>query len=335
MLSQTGEHSRKGPSLASAATTTATRIPHRPPSMMALYRDIIRHEGVLGLWAGNGANLLRVFPAKAIVFSSNDVYKAFLLNTFMPTNDASGGGSSSNHNNNLAGPLAFLAGGMSGMSASLLTYPMDFARGRISGTLASRPVVPDPTVATTTATATAVANQSTKMYKGIMQTIVLTVKDEGFMALYKGVTPTLLGAMPYEGIKFGTVGLLELYFPKGDGSDGNSDMGFLHHPHYPLRKMAFGAAGGIMAGIITFPNDTVRRLLQISKSSSSSSSAAVPGALPHFTGYWQCVRYIYRHYGITRFYSGCAINIIRMAPNTAIQFGSYELLKKWTDGMFD
>jgi Mitochondrial carrier protein len=160
--------------------------------------------------------------------------------------------------------------------------------------------------------------------------MVLTVKDEGFMALYKGVTPTLLGAMPYEGIKFGTVGVLEWYFPKNADNDSSSSL--LHHPHYPLRKMLFGGLGGVMAGLITYPNDTVRRMMQLQGSRSSRVAAA---AVPTFTGYWDCVRYIYRHYGIARFYRGCAVNIIRMAPNTAIQFGSYELLKKWTDNIFD
>jgi solute carrier family 25 (mitochondrial phosphate transporter), member 23/24/25/41 len=359
MLSQTGEHNSSSIVSSSPTTTTTTdaaaaakaaskRSPqHRPPGIMALYRDILRHEGVLGLWAGNGVNLLRVFPAKAIVFSSNDVYKAFLFNLFMP-DAARNNSSKSNSNKSLSGPLSFLAGGMAGMTACFFTYPLDLARGRISGKLAGPAVTAVAAAAPPvsagssggaaaavqlTSSATAAA-KSTKIYKGITQTIVLTVKDEGFMALFKGVTPTILGAMPYEGIKFGTVGVLEWYFPKEDG--------FLHHPHYPWRKMVFGGLGGVMAGLITYPNDTVRRMLQlqgsrsrvVAASSSSTAAAAVP-AVPTFTGYWDCVRYIYRHYGISRFYSGCAINIIRMAPNTAIQFGSYELLKKWTDDMFE
>ena len=85
-----------------------------------------------------------------------------------------------------------------------------------------------------------------------LQTVVLTVKDEGILALYKGVTPTFMGAMPYEGIKFGTVGILEKTFPQD--SNNKPD---------PVRKMIFGGLGGVMAGLLTYPNDTVRRLLQI------------------------------------------------------------------------
>jgi hypothetical protein len=37
------------------------------------------------------------------------------------------------------------------------------------------------------------------------------------MALYKGVSPTLMGAMPYEGIKFGTVARFGTWFPQRQG----------------------------------------------------------------------------------------------------------------------
>ena len=244
--------------------------------VVQLYRNIIKNEGILGLWAGNGANLLRVFPSKAIVFSSNDVYKQFLLR-------ASG-------RTELNGPLSFLAGGMSGMSATALTYPLDLARGRITGKLASA--------------------GGGKQYSGIISTLVLTVRDEGAGALYRGAFPTLLGAMPYEGIKFGTVGVLEQYFPLKQDEKPTA-----------TRKMIFGGMAGVMAGLITYPNDTVRRLLQLQ---GSRGTEAV------YTGYWDCVRQTYRREGIGRFYRGVVVNIVRMAPNAAVQFGSYELLKQWS-----
>lgn len=82
MLSQTGEHGGGG----------------GKTSVLRLYRDIVRNEGVLGLWAGNGANLLRVFPAKAVVFSSNDFYRQ-LIQQFTGEQ-------------RLSGAWSFLAGGM-------------------------------------------------------------------------------------------------------------------------------------------------------------------------------------------------------------------------------
>ena len=81
--------------------------------MVRLYRDILRNEGVIGLWAGNGANLLRVFPAKAVVFSSNDFYRQSIQKF------------TGEQHLNVA--WSFVAGGMAGMSATMATYPLDLA----------------------------------------------------------------------------------------------------------------------------------------------------------------------------------------------------------------
>jgi hypothetical protein len=227
MLSQTGEHG------ASGAKVTPIQ----------LYRSIIQNEGILGLWAGNGANLLRVFPAKSIVFSSNDFYRGCFGYLYH--------GSSQKYVESsgvLPWSLSFLAGGMAGMTASAATYPLDLARGRITGKLAGP--------------------GGKKHYNGIINTVMVTAREEGVRALYKGITPTLLGAMPYEGIKFGTVGILEYIFPKDNSNDSKS--------YKVTRKLIFGGCGGVMASVITYPNDTVRRLLQLQGSK---------GTTEHFDGY--------------------------------------------------
>jgi solute carrier family 25 phosphate transporter 23/24/25/41 len=267
MLSQTGEHSSKS------------------GSVVSLYRAIIKNEGIIGLWAGNGANLLRIFPAKAVVFSANDMFQG----TFRKL-------SNTRDTQKLHHTYAFVSGGLAGVSASLATYPLDFARGRISGKMAISP-------------------GSKKVYKGIIHTVGLTVRDEGFLALYKGVTPTLMGAIPYEGIKFGTVGLMERLFPMSPEEQQAS----FPQKSTPMRKMLFGGLGGVMAGLLTYPNDTVRRLLQLQGSR---------GTETQFSGYFDCVKKTYEKEGIARFYRGVTINIIRMAPNSAIQFASYEFLKQ-------
>lgn len=95
MLSQTGEHGLKG----------------KDTSILGMYRNIIKNEGIIGLWAGNGANLLRVFPAKATVFSTNDFYKSILCRL--------------TGCERATGPVTFFAGGLAGVSATALTYPLD------------------------------------------------------------------------------------------------------------------------------------------------------------------------------------------------------------------
>jgi hypothetical protein len=268
MLKQTGEHGAAAHVVATSAAGTASH-----PGIVAIYRNILQTEGIIGLWAGNGANLMRVFPSKAVVFSSNDVYRKWLTtsSSLDPTS------------------ASFLAGGMAGMTATATTYPLDLARGRISGKVAVD-----------------------KAYTSVYHTIRLTVRDEGIRGLYKGMAPTILGAMPYVGIQFGTVGWLERQFPQTD------DAAIIPSP---WRKTLFGGLGGVMAGLVTYPNDTVRRLLQLQGSR---------GTVTVYTGYIDCVRQTIAVHGVQRLYRGLGINLIRMAPNSAVQFGSYEFFKTLT-----
>lgn len=118
MLSQTGEH---------GAASGAKATPFQ------LYRSILRNEGALGLWAGNGANLLRVFPAKSIVFATNDFYRDCLGRA---RRGSSAEAAEERAGRELPWALSFAAGGMAGTTASAATYPLDLARGRITGKLA-------------------------------------------------------------------------------------------------------------------------------------------------------------------------------------------------------
>ena len=93
MLSQTGEHGLK------------------QTSVISLYRNIIKNEGVIGLWAGNGANLLRIFPAKAVVFSTNDLYQD-IFRRLLSTNTESENQSDPQNlqSQKLPGSMMFLSG---------------------------------------------------------------------------------------------------------------------------------------------------------------------------------------------------------------------------------
>lgn len=266
MLHQTGEHG------VAMATTAATKP--QSHSAYAIYRTILQAEGWRGLWAGNGANLLRVFPSKAVVFSSNDVYRQWMAHSVSDPTTAS-----------------FLSGGLAGSTATAVTYPLDLARGRISGKVAGS------------------GGGGGKVYASVWSTVRVTVRDEGIAGLYRGVTATLIGAMPYMGIQFGTVGLLERCFVV-EGEKPTA-----------MQKLMFGGLGGVAAGVITYPNDTVRRLLQLQGSR---------GTVAVYKGYWDCVRQTIQGVGVRRLYQGLGINVLRMAPNTAVQFGTYEVLKQWT-----
>jgi solute carrier family 25 phosphate transporter 23/24/25/41 len=329
MLSQTGEHGIMAPSSAAAATsgavtsstytasTTAAASNSSSTSIVSIYRQILQKEGISGLWAGNGANLLRVFPAKAVVFCTQDYYKSFFRS--IVASSSSKKQTTTDHHQPLPSIFSFLSGGLAGMTATAVTYPLDFARGRIAGKLAgvNKPGNTINTVTSSGGDAHGVSQK--KHYHGIIRTLAISIKDEGILAVYKGMLPTLAGSMPYVGIQFGTVGVLERLFPVSH--DNDSDGTKSKSSSSPFRKMIFGGCGGVMAGVLTYPNDTIRRMLQLQGSR---------GTDVIYTGYWDCVRQVVVQHGVIRLYRGFTVNLIRMAPNSAVQFGTYELLSKWT-----
>ena len=74
-----------------------------------------RHEGVYGLLKGNGVNVVRIAPFTAFEFFFYDLYKDYCF-----------GGQT-------ATPLSKLVcGGMTGITASFLTYPLDLIRTVVS-----------------------------------------------------------------------------------------------------------------------------------------------------------------------------------------------------------
>lgn len=74
-----------------------------------------KNEGFYGLLKGNGVNVIRIAPFTAFEFFFYDLYKSFLF----------GGVDASI-------PAKLVCGGMTGMSASILTYPLDLIRTMLS-----------------------------------------------------------------------------------------------------------------------------------------------------------------------------------------------------------
>ena len=140
---------------------------------------------------------------------------------------------------------------------------------------------------------------------GMVSTMRVIVKEEGFRALYRGIGPTLLGAFPYEGIKFSIFDMLKERCPD--------------NVNPVLWRVSSGALAGIAAGLVMFPNDTVRRLLQMQGQGGQERvySSAI-----------DCWKKNIREHGFLRLYRGIAPYLIRMVPNAAIQFTIYEELKR-------
>ncbi|XP_034003018.1 mitochondrial coenzyme A transporter SLC25A42-like [Trematomus bernacchii] len=120
--------------------------------------------GLVSLWRGNSATMIRVMPYAAIQFTSHDQYKRLLGAT---------------RGQALPPFTRFLAGSLAGTTAVMLTYPLDMVRARMAVT-------------------------AREMYSNIMHVFMRISQEEGIRTLYRGFTPTIMGVIPYAGITFYT-----------------------------------------------------------------------------------------------------------------------------------
>ena len=71
---------------------------------------------------------------------------------------------------------------------------------------------------------------------------------------------------------------------------------------------------------LVFPGDTVRRQMQTNGNG---------GAPRIYKNSFDAFRKIYQREGIKGYYRGLETAVIRTIPSAAIQFASYDLIKKW------
>mgnify|MGYP002884670849 FL=1 len=132
------------------------------------------------------------------------------------------------------------------------------------------------------------------------------VSQSGPLGLYAGVGMTLIGSLPFEGIKFGLYDLFNSMLPR-DGAGKAATMWTL----------LTGAGAGALAHTLTYPLDTLRRRMQISGTTGAPMYASIS----------QCVRLVIGAEGWGALWYGLAPTIIRSLPNLGIQFLLYEMIK--------
>ncbi|KAK1315227.1 putative ADP,ATP carrier protein [Acorus calamus] len=82
---------------------------------------MIREDGVLSLWRGNGTGVLRYYPSVALNFSLKDLYRTMLRSATSKGDTAT-----------LGAPANFMAGAAAGCTTLIIIYPLDIAHTRLA-----------------------------------------------------------------------------------------------------------------------------------------------------------------------------------------------------------
>lgn len=160
-------------------------VPVKYTGIVQTFRTVVTEEGVVALWKGNGANVVRILPTYALKFAFNDTFKDMLRT----------------HPGEKLGALHMMgAGTMAGLTQITLTYPLEVVRTRL--TLSE-------------------GMSGGIRYKGILHCFQHTVKHESVTALYKGIGPTWLSGAPYVGLQMTAYDTLKGLIPKREDGTRN------------------------------------------------------------------------------------------------------------------
>lgn len=203
-------------------------------NFLKVMRDVVAAEGWQGLWRGNSANVIRVIPNKGILLMCSDMYKSGVMSALPAAGSTA---------------VSTIAGGLAGLTAVLSTYPLELVRTRMAYRIC------DPI--------------SCEAYATVWSTLRSVVRETGPIGLYAGVGMTLIGSLPFEGIKFGLYDAIKTWVPRD--ADGRIS---------PVWTLLNGAVSGAVAHAATYPLDTIRRRMQISGATGAST----------YTSALQCMR---------------------------------------------
>lgn len=247
---------------------------------------LLKTEGFMGFYKGNGASVLRIVPYAALHFMTYEQYRCWILNNYQVLG---------------SGPVIdLLAGSAAGGTAVLCTYPLDLARTKLAYQIKN-------TGATLGNGASSVALQPA--YDGIKDVLRSVYKEGGMRGLYRGVGPTLIGILPYAGLKFYIYEELKTRVPE-------------EHQKSIVMRLSCGALAGLFGQTFTYPLDVVRRQMQVESLQPSVGGHRYKNTRDGLT----C---IVRNQGWKQLFAGLSINYIKIVPSVAIGFAAYDTMKNW------
>jgi solute carrier family 25 (adenine nucleotide translocator) protein 4/5/6/31 len=149
------------------------RLTVRYTGISDCFKRVIAEEGVVSLWRGNLANVLRYFPTQALNFAFKDQFKRMF-----GYNAAKDG-----YWKWFAGNLA--SGGAAGAASLAFVYSLDYARTRLAND------------------SKAAKKGGERQFNGLLDVYRKTLASDGIAGLYRGFVVSCVGIVVYRGLYFG------------------------------------------------------------------------------------------------------------------------------------
>jgi solute carrier family 25 (adenine nucleotide translocator) protein 4/5/6/31 len=168
----------------------AGRLDRPYKGIVDCFSRVVKNEGIVALWRGNLANVLRYFPTQALNFAFKDYFKRM----FGYSKEKDG------YTKWFIGNLA--SGGAAGACSLFFVYSLDYARTRLAND-----------------------NKSSKkgggerQFNGLIDVYRKTLATDGIAGLYRGFNISCAGIIVYRGLYFGLFDSLKPVLLTGNMKD--------------------------------------------------------------------------------------------------------------------
>ncbi|XP_057434491.1 adenine nucleotide transporter BT1, chloroplastic/mitochondrial [Lotus japonicus] len=237
-------------------------------STSEVFQNIMKIDGWKGLFRGNLVNVIRVAPSKAIELFAFDTVNKNLSPKL-------------GEQSKFPIPASLIAGACAGVSSTICTYPLELLKTRLT--------------------------IQRDVYNGLLDAFVKIIREEGPSELYRGLTPSLIGVIPYAATNYFAYDTLRKTYRKV----------FKQEKIGNFETLLIGSAAGAISSTATFPLEVARKHMQVGALSGRQIYKNVVHALVS----------ILEQEGIQGLYRGLGPSCMKLVPAAGISFMCYEACK--------
>ncbi|XP_030500024.1 probable mitochondrial adenine nucleotide transporter BTL1 [Cannabis sativa] len=248
------------------------------------FLEVIEAQGWTGLWAGNAINMLRIIPTQAIELGTFECVKRTMTSAQEKWKRNDGpkvqfGPVSFNLSLSWISPVA-VAGAAAGFVSTLACHPLEVLKDRLT--------------------------VSPEAYPNLSIAISTIYKDGGIGAFYAGLSPTLIGMLPYSTCYYFMYETVKKSYCESKNKKS------LSRPELLL----IGAVSGLTASTISFPLEVARKRLMV---------GALHGKCP--PNMVAALSEVIKEQGIMGLYRGWGASCLKVMPSSGITWMFYEAWK--------
>lgn len=246
--------------------------------------EVIEKQGWQGLWAGNTINMLRIIPTQAIELGTFEFVNRAVTSAQdkwnqKPCPKLQIGPLKLNLSFSWISPIA-VGGAAAGFLSTLVCHPLEVLKDRLT-------IHPEA-------------------YPSISIAVSKIYRDGGIGAFYAGISPTLVGMLPYSTCYYFMYETIKKSFclAKKKKSFSRPEM------------LLVGALSGLTASTISFPLEVARKRLMV---------GALQGKCPpHMVA---ALSEVIREEGLLGLYRGWGASCLKVMPSSGITWMFYEAWK--------